>query len=139
MYRIFNSQPVHNLVFNSKYNYLIFFCLDNIFLRIIVNWTMVSCYLYSPGMVSFAVQKIGNLSGLPSSYFKFTNIILLAAILNVIHIYTFILRVNHRNHWKSLVYYYPDCMKCIARILNMLLINLIVIQDWLESGRESCR
>lgn len=80
---------------------------DNIYLRIIVNWLLASCYLYSPGMVGFAVQKIGNLSGLPSSYFKFTNIILLASILNVIHTYTFVLRVTHGNHWKSLVYYCP--------------------------------
>ncbi|VVC43277.1 Hypothetical protein CINCED_3A001664 [Cinara cedri] len=56
--------------------------IHNIYFRIIVDWTLASCYLYSPRIVGCAVQQIVNLSGLPSCYFKFTKIVLLVSILN---------------------------------------------------------
>lgn len=53
-------------------------------LKIIVNWTLASCYLYLPSIVGRFVEKIGHLCGLHNSYFKFTKIVLLSSILNVI-------------------------------------------------------
>lgn len=55
-----------------------------IHLRIFVNWTLASCYLYLPWIIGVVIERIGDLCGLPDCYFKFTKIVLLSSILNVI-------------------------------------------------------
>lgn len=55
-----------------------------IHIRIIVNWTLASCYLYLPWIIGVVIERIGDLYGLPDCYFKFAKIVLLSSILNVI-------------------------------------------------------
>ncbi|XP_025412150.1 nurim isoform X2 [Sipha flava] len=58
-----------------------------IYYRIIVNWSLASCYLYLPSLIECIVQKIGNLCGLPDCYFKFIKNVLLLSALNAIIAY----------------------------------------------------
>ena len=60
---------------NIMFNYIKEQIVLGIHLRIIVNWTLASCYLYLPWIIQVVIERIGDLCGLPDCYFKFTKIV----------------------------------------------------------------
>ncbi|XP_050431919.1 nurim, partial [Adelges cooleyi] len=52
--------------------------------KIIANWLLASSYLLMPAITELVVKRLGNVCGLPSFLFKFTELIILSCSLNVI-------------------------------------------------------
>ncbi|XP_060853483.1 nurim homolog isoform X2 [Rhopalosiphum padi] len=94
---------------------------SRIHFRIIVNWTLASCYLYLPWIIGVIIERIGDLCGLPDCYFKFTKIVLLSSILNEVpEICLWNLNINYAEN----IHFYLHCSMWIISFMIMLAIDI---------------
>ncbi|KAE9541266.1 hypothetical protein AGLY_004511 [Aphis glycines] len=104
---------------------------SRIHLRIIMNWTLASCYLYLPWIIGNVIERIGDLCGFPDCYFKFTKIVLLTSILNgVIDFWQEVPEIclwNMNINYVENIHFYLHCSMWIISFMIMLTIDITEI------------